>query len=174
MSKPRDQIKLSLAEALARLSVVSLIQLVGFAATILVVKLGQGSLSASEADWQRDCLRIAYFFGIMSLIVLFVTLIVGFLFSLSANLPEGVIWGVFAVNTIFFSLAMVRTGGAACSFFGQLIPIQLAGILVLEQQKAMMTNTRPNTWAFAAFSILVWLGVVLFPTQVAGLLGWKN
>lgn len=170
----RNQVSLSPAEALARLSVVSLIQLVGFGATILIVKLGQGWFGAPEAEWQRDCLNIAYIFGGASLVALFVTLICGFLFTLSANVPERVIWVVFAVNTIFFALAMARTGGASCSFFGQLVPIQLSGILVLEHQKAMMTKTQPRAWAFATFSVLIWILAVILPKQVARVLGWEK
>jgi hypothetical protein len=166
---------LTLAQALARLSVVALIQLVGFFATIVLVKWGpRWFTGTSKADWQSDCLRGAYVFGGTSLLALFVTLIFGLLFSLDASVPERVISGVFAVNTIFFAFAMARTGGAACSFFSQLVPIQLSGILVLEQQKAMMTHTRLTTWTFAIFSTFIWVAAVLFRKRLARRLHWKE
>jgi len=167
--------QLSLEESLARLSVVSLIQLVGFIALVLLIRFGPRWFKASSnAPWQRDCLRITFVMGGISLGALFLTLILGFLFSLNATVPEWVIWGVFGINTAVFSLGMARTGGPSNSFFGQLVPLQLSGILVLEQQRTMMTKTPLVTWKFAAFSVLVWLVVVLFRRNFAQLLGWKN
>jgi hypothetical protein len=166
---------LSPAQALARLSVVSLIQLIGFFTTILLVRWGPRWFTGTSKDeWQRDCLRGAYGFGGVSLLALFLTLIWGSLFSLDANGPEKVISGVFVLNTVFFAFAMARTGGAARSFFGQLVPIQLSGILVLEQQRAMMTHTKLTTWTFAAFSTFVWVAAVLLRKRLARRLHWKE
>src|ERR1051326_2843540 len=114
--------ELTLPEALARLGVVSLIQLVGFGATWTLVKWGPWWISATtEAPWQRDCLEIVFYFGLGTLLALFITLIFGFLWSWSARFPEIVIRSIFGINTIFFVLGMVRTGGPAHSFFAQLI-----------------------------------------------------
>jgi len=166
---------LSLPEALARLSVVSLIQLVGFFAIVVLVKFGPRWFSVtSEVKWLRDCLQGAYLFGIVSLLALFVTLLFGFLLSLNANFPEIVISGVFGANTIFFAFAMARSGGASCSFFGQLVPIQLSGILVLEQQKALMTKTQLTTWPFAVFSTIVWIAAVVLRKRLARRFHWDE
>lgn len=170
-----NQIKqLSPAEALARLSVVSLIQLIGFGATLLLIWFGPRFFDATiVARWQHDCLKIALIFGVATLIMLLITLSVGF-FWWSAKFPEIIIWIVFGINTIFFVLGMTRTGGPAHSFFAQLVPIQLSGILVLEQQRALLTNTRLITWPFALFSILVWLAGVAFSTHFQGWFNWQD
>lgn len=172
-----DSQGLTLEEALARLSVVSLIQLVGFGAIILLVRWVPGWRCfriPSKTEWQCDCLKIARFFGYTSLGALFVTFILCTLFSWSAGIPETVIRGVFGVNTIFFAWGMARTGGPSRSFFGQLVPIQLSGILVLEQQKAMITNTQLTTWTFAAFSTVMWLAAVLCRKRVAQWRRWSE
>jgi hypothetical protein len=54
------------------------------------------------------------------------------------------------------------------------VPIQLSGILVLEQQKAMLTNTPLTTWTFAAFSAIMWLAAVLFRKRVARWCRWSE
>jgi hypothetical protein len=176
MLESQNDVKvLTSAEALARLSVVSLIQLIGFFMTILLVRWGpRWFTGTSKAEWQRDCLRGAYICGGVGLLALFVMLILGSLFSLAANWPEKVISAVFVLNTIFFAFGMARTGGAAYSFFGYLVPLQLSGILVLEQQKAMMTNTQLTTWTFAAFSTFIWLAAVLLRKQLARRLQWQE
>ena len=165
---------LSPAEALARLSVVSLIQLIGFGATLLLIWAGPKWFDAdSVAPWQLDCLKIALGFGLVTVVTLLVTLTVGFL-SWNARLPETIIWVVFGINTIFFVLGMARTGGPAHSFFTQLVPIQLSGILVLEQQKAMLTNARLITWPFAVFSIVAWFAGMAFSVQFKKLFSWEE
>lgn len=170
--------ELATPEALARLSAVSLIELIGVSVTILVIWVGPRLFGATEkAGWQRDCLWIAIVFGIVSLGTLFVTLICSLLFRWSARIPEKIIWLIFGVNTVAFSLGMARTGGPSRSFLGQLVPMQLSGILLLEQQKAIMTTktTRQSSpWYFAGFAIFAWITVVLFRDQVARLFGWES
>ena len=97
--------------------------------------------------------------------------------SFGPKITEGVIWLVFAINTVFFTLGMARTGGPAESFFAQLVPIQLSGILVLQQQKLMLTRARATIWTFgtfATFSVLTWLIAVSFPVQAVGIMGGTN
>jgi hypothetical protein len=117
------------------------------------------------------------FLGGLSLLILFLTLIIGFLWPFGATPPEIVIWVIFAINVVVFSLGMARTGGPARSFFSQLVPIQLAGIFMLEQQKAMLMKTQVATWKFVAVSAiacLVWLSVVLFRERFEQLLQWQE
>jgi hypothetical protein len=165
-------------QALARLCVVSLIQLLGVSLTFFLIKYGPRAFGLTdEADWQRDCLVIAYVLG-GTIIILFLTFIFSYLLRLKPSIPEGIILFTFGVNIIAFSLAMARTGGLSRSFFGQLIPMQLSGILILEQQKAIMTSkqssTRARAWLYAGFTIFVWLLVVSFPVQVASVFGQKE
>jgi len=165
-------------QALARLCVVSLIQLAGVSLTFFLIKYGPRAFGqADEADWQRDCLVIAYVLG-GTIILLFLTFIFSYLMRLKPSIPEGIILLTFGVNIIAFSLAMARTGGPSHSFFGQLVPMQLSGILILEEQKAIMTSKQPSTraraWLYAGFTVFVWLIVVLFPAQVALVFGQKE
>lgn len=122
--------------ALSRIFVVSLIQLVGVALTIALVKFGpRWALGGygfralfrptNEADWQNDCLGIAYFLG-ATVILLFLVFGFTYIRRWRPGIPEGVILFTFVVNIIAFSLAMARTGGPSHSFFGQLVPMQLS------------------------------------------------
>jgi len=158
-------------QALARLCAVSLIQLVGVSLTFILIKWVPRRFGlANEATWQQDCLLIAYALG-GTIVLLFLTFIFSYLRRWKPSVPEGIILFTFAANIIAFSLAMARTGGPSHSFFAQLVPMQLSGILILEQQKAMMASQqstkRKRAWFYAGFTIVVWLVVVLSPVQVA-------
>jgi hypothetical protein len=166
--------KLDGPDSLARLCVVSVIQLVGVYMTIGLIKYGPRIFGITgEVGWQHDCLRIADCLE-ATVLILLLTLAFGYYFKLGATIPEGVIWLVFGINTVAFSLAMARTGGPAHSFFGQLVPMQLSGILLLEQQKAKMTSKQSTPWGFIGFAGLTWIAVVLFQMKVKGLLGWAE
>lgn len=171
---------LSVCEAQARLSVVSAIEIVGYAAVVLLVRWvprwSWFKLDESKTEWLRDCLRFANFFGRISLALLFITLIISVLWSWGVSFPEWVIRVVFGINTICFALGMIRSGGPSRSFFGQLVPLQLSGILVLEQQKAMLTQVQFTTWVFvfAAFSMVVWLVAVLSQKRVVQCWNWSE
>ena len=165
-------------QALARLFAVAVIQLVGVSLTFVLIKYFPRAFGlAAETDWQHDCLAIAYTLGLTGVLLL---LMYGFSHQRRWKpiIPEGSILVTFGVNIIAFSLAMARTGGPSHSFFGQLVPMQLSGILILEQQKLMMTSnqssTRARAWLYAGFPVFVWLAVVSFPFQVASLFGWKE
>jgi len=168
--------QLKKSEALARLSVVSLIQTFGVIIAFCLIKYGPGLFGATKEErWQQDCLKIAYvLFG--SLGVLLLTFIVSNLCRrCKPSFPEATILLMFVVNTVAFSFAMARTGGPSHSFFGQLVPMQLSGILLLEQQKATMTSKNAiRPWYFAGFTILIWLIVARFPHQVAWLCNWSQ
>lgn len=180
---------LKLDQALARLSIVLFIELVGAGATIYLVWRGPRWFSGTSVTaWQRDCLAGIGLFGGASLIALIMMLIGGVflprivkirnaILFYGPKITEGVIWLVFAMNTVFFTLGMARTGGPAESFFAQLVPIQLSGILVLQQQKLMLTGARATIWTFgtsAAFSVLTWLIAVSFQVQAVGIMGWDK
>src|SRR6185312_5340380 len=175
-------------DALSRVCVVSLIQMGGVLLTIALLKYGHrwvlGGYSlralfqpANEADWQRDCLGIAYLL-LATGIGVSATCALGYLRRWRPPVTEGIILLTFVVNIIAFSLAMARTGGPSHSFFGQLVPMQLSGILILEEQKAIKTlrksSTRKRVWYYAAFTVVVWLVVVRFPMWFAALFGWKQ
>jgi len=166
------------AQAFTRLSVVSLIQLIGFVAVWGLVRYGPRRFQVTTvAPWQQDCLRLAQIFGVISFLILFLTMIGGFIGGWGARAAERAIWITFVTNTAFFSLGMARTGGAARSFFSQLVPIQLAGILMLEQQKAMLTKIQPTVWTFAALSLVsigLWLVVVSFRMTFQRVFKWQD
>ena len=165
-------------QALARLFVVAIIQSVGVGLTTVLIKyLPRMFGLTGEADWQRDCLSIANVLWWTAFLLL-VTLGFSYVRRWKPGIPEGAILVTFGVNIIAFSLAMARTGGPSRSFFGQLVPMQLSGILILEQQKLMMTSSqsskRARAWLYAGFTVFVWLTVFLSPGQVASLFGRKE
>jgi hypothetical protein len=132
-------------------------------------------IATPEAGWQHDCFYGALVFGGISSILLALPLALVRLCPIRAKIPELLIWAIFGINTIFFSLGMARTGGPSHSFFSRLVPIQLSGILLLQLQKVMITRIKANIWTFGAgatFSIITWLVVVLFPTPIVQIVGW--
>ena len=170
--------ELSEEQALSRAFVVSAIELVGVGLTFLLIKYGPGLFSLrSEPDWQNDCLGISYvlFFTGFGVLVMFA---LSWFRRWHPSVPEGIILLTFVVNIICFTLAMARTGGPSNSFFGQLVPMQLSGILILEEQKAMVTagksTKRRRAWFYAGFSILVWGIVWYYPEHFQGLFHWKE
>ena len=170
--------KLKEDQALVRLGVVALIQLVGVFLTIWLIEGFPRSFGLTkQTDWQYDCFLIACVLAAMGL-YLFVIFVLSYIFEWRPGISEFSILLAFSVNIVFFSLAMQRTGGPAHSFFAQLVPMQLSGILILEQQRAMMTSRRLSPrWralVYAGFTILAWLIVVLFPDQVQWLCGWQR
>ena len=165
-------------QGLARLCVVSLIQSVGVYLTIgLNEYLPLFFGLTEEAGWQRDCLKIASVLR-WTITMLFFTLIGSYLLRWKPKTSEVVIIITFVVNIFAFSLAMVRTGGPAHSFFAQLVPMQLSGILILEQQKAMMTSQQPSKrWRallYAVFAIVASLTVVCLSKRFQRLFGWQD
>jgi len=172
-------------QAMARLSVVALIQFGGVKLTFWLIESFPGHFDATyQAYWQDDCLRLAnvlFWVGFCLLcasVLGYLTLSWGYFAEWESAITEGAILLTFAVNIVYFSLAMVRTGGPAHSFFAQLVPMQLSGILILEQQKTMMTSRRLSPrWRallYAGFTILVWLIIVGFSERVQSLFGWKT
>jgi hypothetical protein len=156
--------------ALARLCVVSFIQFVGVLLTYFLIYSGPSFAGVQkEVPWQNYCLGIAYVLFV-STGVLVVTFFFSFFFRWRASIGEGIIWFTFAVNIIAFSLAMARTGGPAHSFFGQLVPLQLSGILLLQQQKAMLTCKRRASWLPTIYTVFVWLTMVI----IGRVIGWKS
>jgi hypothetical protein len=170
--------KLKHEQALVRLGVVALIQLVGVSLTFWLIEGFPRSFGlTNQMAWQNDCLIIACVLAAVTLVLL-VTFVLSSIFEWPPGVPEVSILLTFIVNIVSFSLAMERTGGPSNSFFAQLIPMQLSGILILEQQRAMMTSRRLSPrWralVYAGFTILVWVFVVRFPEQVQRLCRWQQ
>jgi hypothetical protein len=170
MSHPEPFSELEKGPALARLCVVSFIQFVGVLLTFFLINFGPSIFGVQEElSWQRYCLWIAYvLFGTIG--VLFLTLIFSLYYGWRASIAEGVIWFTFWVNIAAFSLATALTGGPSRSFFGQLIPMQLSGMLLLQQQKHQLTHKRSEPWYPAVFTVVVWLIMV----GVGRFFGWKG
>jgi hypothetical protein len=164
-------------DALSRLCVVSLIELVGVLLTIGLIEYGPSFYGITHDPWQHDCLRIAIVLAIAGLGLL-VASVVSFLQRWKPVIAEGIILLAFGGNIILFSLAMARTGGPAHSFFAQLVPMQLSGILILEEQKARMmskkSSPRKRAWLYALFTVIVWVIAWQFPLRFAARLGWKQ
>lgn len=172
-------------QALARLSVVALIEFVGVLLTFWLIESWPRYFDGTyEAYWQDDCLKLARVLFVIGCCLL-VTCVLGYLTFSSRYfaawapaIAEGGILLTFGLNIVYFSLAMMRTGGPAHSFFAQLVPMQLSGILILEQQRMMMTSRRLSPrWralVYAGFTILVWMIVVSFRERVQSLFHWEG
>lgn len=159
-------------EALARFSVVSAIQVLGFAITIIPLIIG----ARAGGVWQYDCLWVGIIAGVLSIGAIILVYIGMGIFGFNAKLTEWIIRAIFVVNTTAFAFAAARTGGPSCSIFGQIIPIQLSGILLLEQQKEKMTSKQSKgrlVFGYAAIAIIAWVIVELFRDRLAALLGWS-
>lgn len=171
-------------QALARLSVVALIQFVGVLLTFWLIEYLPSHFDITyQAIWQDDCLKLARVLFVIGCCLL-VTCVLGYLTFSSRYfatwapvIAEVGILLTFGLNIVYFSLAMMRTGGPAHSFFAQLVPMQLSGILILEQQRMMMTSRRLSprwrAWVYAGFTIFVWMIVVSCPERVQSVLDWR-
>jgi len=169
MSQLQEVRELEKGPALARLCVVSFIQFIGVVLTYFLITSGPSFFGVQKVSWQSYCLRIAYVLFV-STSVLVVTFWLSFFYSWRASIGEGIIWFTFGVNIVAFSLAMARTGGPAHSFFGQLVPLQLSGILLLQQQKAILTCKPRKPWRPTAYTVFVWLIIVV----IGRLIGWQS
>jgi hypothetical protein len=153
--------------------VVSLIEFFGVLLTIMLITLvawrfGVGDLQHWQG-WQKDCGVIAGILFLIAVVILLTTVALvlvmlrggTWLRNCRPIVAEGVILAAFIVNIVAFCVAISRSGGPSHSFFTQLVPMQLSGILILEQQKASMTNrksgARRRSCYYAAFAIVVWL-----------------
>lgn len=167
--EPRELIK---PEALARFSVVSAIQVLGVAITIIPLIVG----ARTGPGWQYDCMWIGIIAGTMSILsIIWIYIWMG-IRGVKTHLTEWIIRVIFVVNTIAFAFAAARTGGPSCSIFGQIIPIQLSGILLLEQQKEKMTSKKSKgtlVYGYATIAIVAWVIAELFRDRLATLLGWS-
>jgi hypothetical protein len=151
--------KLTKAEARARIGLVFGLELVGIA-IIMIPLISQGM---ATKGWQRDCLLIGGIAGGVSVVILSLTHVVMGIRGINVTLTEGIIGVIFVVNTIAFAVAMARTGGPSCSVFGQIIPLQLSGMLLFEQQKEKMTSQHTYAAVFyTAITISIWVIAVLF------------
>jgi hypothetical protein len=166
---------LSSGEAGSRLATVLLIQTLGV--VFVLGPLIKPGFSAD--DWQRSCLL----FGTLSAIgwlLLFAMFWVAAKRAFkkeefNTRQTEVMISVAFVLNTVALSLAMTRTGGPASSSFGQMIVMQLSGILLLEQQKEAFTS-RHTFWplAYPILTLLFWGSAVLFWRHLAARMGWST
>jgi hypothetical protein len=142
-------------QAGARIALASIIQLSGTFFVMLPLWLEMG-----EKGWQHDCFKVGSWFGGLGSAVLVGALIYVILSKDAINVvaTEWIIKILYTTNIVALSLAMVRVGGPSSSVFGHLIPLQLSGILLLEQQKdSMITPSRYAAFRYSAVALLIWI-----------------
>jgi hypothetical protein len=172
---PSPTSMLTLGEAGSRLVIVFVIQLLGV--VFLVVPL---MLPGIKNDgWQQSCRR----FGGLAAIGL-VLLLGMFVYAawqhfhdqaFDVRKTELAITLAFVLNTVALALAMARTGGPSCSTYGQMIPMQLSGMLLLAQQKQTFTSDQSfQPVIYAAITLFFWGSSVLFWQQLAHWRGWAT
>ena len=170
---PSPTSMLTPGEAGSRLVIVFLIQLLGV--VFLVVPL---MLPGIKNDgWQQSCRR----FGILAVIGALLLLSM-FVYAAWQNFKdrafdvrktELAITLAFVLNTVALALAMARTGGPSCSTYGQMIPMQLSGMLLLAQQKQAFTSDRSiQPVIYPTITLFFWGSSVLFWQQLAHWRGW--
>jgi hypothetical protein len=158
---------LNFSQSLARFSMVALAEVLAFLIFLVPVRVGSGRRS----PWSQDCFR----YGICTALTVGMILVTYFALA-SALIPEKavprwteiVIGAVYLVNTIGLFRAIVRTGGPSRSLYANLVPVQLAGFLLLEQQKeSLMSTTNTGNhpqhlvFLFAVVAIAAWIGSAL-------------
>lgn len=146
------------SQAGMRVALACIIQIVG--TTVVLVPL---SLEKAKDGWQLDCYDLGWKFGGIGAFVLFVTSMYVILAreNLKVVITEWVIKVIYTTNIIGLSLAMTRVGDPSTSVFGHIIPLQLSGILLLEQQKdSMTTPSRYAALRYGTIALLIWIAAV--------------
>jgi hypothetical protein len=156
--RPKD------SQAGARVALASLTQISGTAIVIFPLWLEMG-----ENGWKRDCYHIGLTFGVIGTFVLFGTLIYIVLLrdSVKVVATEWIIRIIYTTNIVALSLAMARVGDPSSSVFGHVVPLQLSGILLLEQQKDSMTS--PSRFAairYGVVAVLIWVAAVALRERI--------
>lgn len=164
--------KLEPRKALARFGAVALIQVSGVLLTLVVLLIIRGIV---EEGWQSFYWWLWGVAGVGSCLLLLLAYAIMSIGTFNVDYAERIIKALFVINTVAFALAMVRAGGSPCSAFSQVIPIQLSGILVLEQQKEKMTSTHSNAaLGYAGIAIAIWIAAELSGSYLATSFGWTN
>ncbi len=173
----RSTATLTYGEAGSRLLVVTVIQFLGV--LFFVVPLVTPAIQ--KEGWQRSCL----YFGGFSALGLASLLIISFYAALrhfkglahpfDVWKTELAIGLAFGLNNLALALAMARTGGVLCSIYAQMIPMQLAGMLLLAQQKEAFTTKR-SVWPllYPAIALLSWGISAWFGQWLANAKGWAT
>jgi len=141
-------------QAMDRLSIVSLIQILGIAITLGL--LGISHLFVTGGGWRIFCWWVGIVAGFGT--VAFLLIAHSTIRRRGPNWSERLIQIVFVANTLALALGMARTGGASNSVFSQTIPIQLSGMLLLELQKERLTSSKTQAyWWYAGITISFWI-----------------
>jgi len=179
-SRPVERRTLTAGQAIERLSVVTFIQFAGFCVTLGLLETWR--LFVKE-DWQRFCSKVGFVAGGVTLLSILLTYAAMGLHS--TNVDRGATWieriigFIFIINTIALAFGIAATGGASNSVFNQTIPIQLSGILLLEQQKEKLISTSTLRtskayWWYAGFSIAAWVAVALAGEKLMSFFGYSS
>jgi hypothetical protein len=120
-----------------------------------------------NAPWGRACMRIG------GLTAAAVSLIIISFFTVSQVLltdqsikvsTEYFIVVIYILNTLGLSASITRTGGPAKSLYANLLPIQLAGFLLLELQKELLISQKGSPsvsnhliYLFAGLTLAAWI-----------------
>jgi len=131
--------------------------------------------------WQRSCLLFGLLAALGAALLLIMLLYAAKRrfkdppSSFDVRKTELAITFVFVLNTVALALAMARTGGPSCSTYGQMIPMQLSGMLLLALQKETFTSDRSfRSIIYPAITLFFWGSSVLFWQQLAQWRGWAT
>jgi hypothetical protein len=141
------------SQAGVRVGLASIIQAAGtlFVGFPLVLKMGPDG-------WERDCFHIGLTFGVGGILVLWATTYyIMFADRVNVVLTESIIRVIYITNILALSIAMARVGDPSSSVFGHVIPLQLSGMLLLEQQTDSMTSrSRYAPLKYGVIALVIW------------------
>jgi hypothetical protein len=158
-------------QAMDRLSIVSLIQILGILITLGLLGLSHAMVNGGR--WRIFCwwVGIGTSLGTIALLLIAHSTIR----VRGPNWSERIIQFVFIGNTVALALGMARTGGASSSVFSQTIPIQLSGMLLLELQKERLTSSKTQAyWWYALIAIAFWVAAELIGGSRFGIVASKD
>jgi hypothetical protein len=129
---------------------------------------------AGSAGWQLDCYRIGLIVIGSGSVVLWITTLLVIGGHVRLVFAEWLVRIIYFANTIALSVAMARAGGLS-SVLGHIIPLQLSGILLVEQQKEkVIAQNRFVPAIYGLLTLVIWWLAVSYRQRIAAWSFWTG
>lgn len=155
---PENGSALTDSQAGVRVGLASIIQVAGtlFVGFPLWLKMGTDR-------WAHDCFYIGLTFGCGGIVVLWATTYyIIFADRVNVVFTESIIRVIYVTNILALCIAMARVGDPSSSVFGHVIPLQLSGILLLEQQTESTSRARYAALKYGTIALILWILAAAF------------
>lgn len=147
----------------------SIIQLAGLGLVFFLI-----GPRAGPDGWQLDCYRIGLRVIGIGALALWVTTLLVIGGHVKLVFAEWLVRIIYLANTVALSIAMARSGGLS-SALGHIIPLQLSGILLLEQQKEkVIAQNRFMPAFYGLLTLLIWGLAVFYRQSIAAWPFWTG